>query len=187
MSEENLQQQPTIDSFRAELQEIRDSLHMHAHKGFDASSKLDDVAIARPRIGGGGLAYTIADEGIFTFGDGSDSDVEITSDTTLTADKYYDNLVVKDTFTLTPDGYRIFVKDTLIVAGTINGNGNNGGNGGNGGNGSSGTGGTAGTAGTAAAALGDGYLKGSLAGKIGGAGASGSTGTGNNGAAGTGA
>ena len=51
------------------------------------------------------------------FGDGSDGDVTISTPTTLTRDMYYDNLVVTDT--LTTNGYRIFVKDTISGAGTI--------------------------------------------------------------------
>lgn len=51
------------------------------------------------------------------FGDGSDGDVTISTPTTLTRDMYYNNLTVNDT--LTTDGYRIFVKDTLDGTGTI--------------------------------------------------------------------
>ena len=87
------------------------------------------------------------------FGDGSDGDVVIRSNTTLTTDKYYKNLSVLQGFTLTPAGYRIFVQNECLIAGTVAGNGVNGGNGGNGGNASSGTGGTGGTGGSAPAAL----------------------------------
>lgn len=54
---------------------------------------------------------------IGAFGDGSDGDVTISSPTTLTRDMYYDNLTVNDT--LTTDGYRVFVKNTLSGNGTI--------------------------------------------------------------------
>lgn len=50
-------------------------------------------------------------------GDGSDGDVTISSPTTLTRDMYYNNLVVNST--LTTDGYRIFVKDTISGNGTV--------------------------------------------------------------------
>ncbi len=53
------------------------------------------------------------------FGDGSDSDVTISSNTTLTRDMYYNNLTVNASRTLTTAGYRIFVKDTLNLIGTI--------------------------------------------------------------------
>lgn len=82
------------------------------------------------------------------FGDGSDGDVVISSNTTLTRDMYYDDLTIDATFTLSTGGFRIFVKGTLTNNGTI---ANNGGNGGNGGNASASTGGTAGSAGTVGA------------------------------------
>ena len=101
----------------------------------------------------------------FSFGDGSDGDVTISTPTTLTRDMYYNSLNLNDD--LNAAGFRIFVKGTLTVA-----SGkkiyNNGGNGGNGGNASSGTPGIAGTAGTAASA---GSLPAGLAGKAGAAGA----------------
>jgi len=58
------------------------------------------------------------------FGDGSDGDVTISSPTTLTSDKYYNNLTVNDI--LSTGGYRVFVKGTLSGTGTIQNNGNNG-------------------------------------------------------------
>lgn len=60
------------------------------------------------------------------FGDGSDGNVTISANTTLTADMYYDNLTVNSTYTLTTAGYRVFVKNTLDNNGTIRWNGNNG-------------------------------------------------------------
>lgn len=50
-------------------------------------------------------------------GDGVDGDVTISSPVTLTRDMFYNNLTVNST--LTTDGYRIFVKDTLSGSGTI--------------------------------------------------------------------
>lgn len=61
------------------------------------------------------------------FGDGSDGDVVINVNTTLTGDMNYNNLTIDVGVTLYPDGYVIYVKDTLTVNGTINRNGNNGG------------------------------------------------------------
>lgn len=77
-------------------------------------------------------------EALSAFGDGSDGDVTISSPTTLTGDKYYNNLTVNDV--LSTGGYRIFVKGTLTGTGTIQNNGANGTN-------ASGT--TAGTGGAA--------------------------------------
>ena len=82
------------------------------------------------------------------FGDASDGTVTISGNTTLTSDMYYNNLTINSGVTLSPDGYRIFVRGTLTVTGTISVEGGNGGNGGNGAAGSGTTGGAAGTAGT---------------------------------------
>ena len=49
------------------------------------------------------------------FGSGKDGDVVITSDTTLTRDMEYRNLTIKSGATLNPNGWRIFVLDTLII------------------------------------------------------------------------
>lgn len=61
-------------------------------------------------VPGGGLAI---------FGDGSDGDVTIAANTTLTRDMFYNNLTVNATFTLNTAGYRVFVKGTLTNNGTI--------------------------------------------------------------------
>jgi len=68
---------------------------------------------------GGGLAI---------FGDGSDGDVTIASNTTLTRDMFYNNLTVNSSYTLNTGGYRIFVKGTLTNNGTIENNGGDGSN-----------------------------------------------------------
>ena len=101
------------------------------------------------------------------FGDGDDGVVTISSNTTLTRDWFYDDLTIDDTFTLNTNGYRIFVKGTCSVTGTIENTGGAGGNGGIGGNGTTGSGGSAGSAGAAGAAASGGTLKASLAGTIG--------------------
>lgn len=49
------------------------------------------------------------------FGDGSDGDVTISSNTTSTRDMYYNNLTIASSSTLYPNGYRIFVRNTLTV------------------------------------------------------------------------
>lgn len=53
------------------------------------------------------------------FGDGSDGNVTIAANTTLTRDMYYENLTINVGTTLTTGGYRVFVSETLVVAGTI--------------------------------------------------------------------
>jgi len=95
------------------------------------------------------------------YGDGSDGDVTISTDTTLTENKQYNNLTVNAGITLNTAGYTVKVKNTLINNGTITdsssgGAGGAGGavgsggvndaNGGAGGNGNAGTG-TGGTGG----------------------------------------
>lgn len=59
------------------------------------------------------------------FGDGFDGDVTISGDTTLTSDMYYNNLTVNAATNLTTGGFRIFVKGTLTLNGTIRFNGVN--------------------------------------------------------------
>jgi len=63
------------------------------------------------------------DYGYSIFGDGSDGDVVISSNTTLTRTMYYNTLTIESGYWLCPDGYIIFVKDLLVVEGTIQSNG----------------------------------------------------------------
>jgi hypothetical protein len=49
------------------------------------------------------------------YGTGSDSDVTISANTTLTTDKFYNNLTINDNITLNCGGYRVFVKGTLTL------------------------------------------------------------------------
>lgn len=86
----------------------------------------------------------------FFFGTGADGDATISSPTTLTADKHYNNLTLNAA--LNAGGYKIFVKGTLTqgASGKIT---NNGGNGGAGTDGAIGAAGTAGSAGAAAPGL----------------------------------
>lgn len=79
------------------------------------------------------------------FGDGSDGSATISSGTTtLTSDKYYTNLTISAGAALVPAGFRVFVNNTLTVAGAIQAYGTAGGVGGNA---SVSTGGSAGSAG----------------------------------------
>lgn len=59
----------------------------------------------------------------YQFGDGSDGDVTISSNTTLSEDKYYNNLTVESGVSLDTNGYRVYVKQKLINNGTIHNNG----------------------------------------------------------------
>lgn len=52
------------------------------------------------------------------YGDGSDGDVTISTNTTLARDTYYNNLTINSGFTLNPGGFRIFVKNLLTRVGT---------------------------------------------------------------------
>jgi len=61
------------------------------------------------------------------FGDGSDGDVTISTDTTLTRDMYYNNLTINAGVTLHTNGYRIFVKNNFINYNIVERNGNDGG------------------------------------------------------------
>lgn len=75
-----------------------------------------------------------------TFGNGSDGDVTISADTTLTSDMYYNNLTINTGKILYTNGFRVFVKGILNCVGTgkFVCTGNNGGTGGNGVNADSG-------------------------------------------------
>lgn len=109
-------------------------------------------------IGGTVAQYVITNSGIFSYGDASDGTATISVNTSLSSDKYYDSLTINLGITLNPNGYRIFVKNTLTVNGSISGNGtigNNGQDGINIGNPTPVAGGSV--------SLADGYLKGSVA------------------------
>lgn len=73
------------------------------------------------------------------FGDGSDGDVTIGSNTTLTRDMYYNNLTVSATFTLTTGGFKIYVRGKAQIDGTIDASGATGGGTGGGSGGSTAT------------------------------------------------
>jgi len=98
------------------------------------------------------------------FGNGADGDVVISGNTTLTEDKYYDDLTIDSGFTLDTGGYRIYVKGILTVNGSIARNG------GVGTTGDQGTSGGSGGGGGGGGSLADGYTKGSATPGSGGAG-----------------
>jgi hypothetical protein len=92
----------------------------------------DDEIENQPESSVTDLIIDLADrmQGDGFFGDGSDGDVTLTEDTTLARDMFYDNLTVPEGITLYPNGFRIFVKDTLTNNGTIDVSGGIGGDGG---------------------------------------------------------
>lgn len=55
---------------------------------------------------------------IYYFGDGSDGNVTITTNTTLTRDMYYNDLTVDTWVTLNPAWYAVYVLGTLTLTGT---------------------------------------------------------------------
>ncbi len=125
---------------------------------------------------------SLSDLGLF--GDGSDGDVIISTNTTLTADKFYNDLTINTGVTLTTYGYAVYVLGTL----TINGTGkieNDGGDGGDGGNASSGIAGIGGIAGIAPGGATFTAGKSGAAGVAGVVGSIGTTTQGNNGVNGT--
>jgi hypothetical protein len=58
-------------------------------------------------------------DGDLIFGSGDSGDATIVSNTILTEDVYYSNLTVNSGVTLNPNGFRIFVKNTLTLNGDI--------------------------------------------------------------------
>lgn len=114
------------------------------------------------------------------YGDGSDGDLTTSGNVTLTSDTYYNNLTVSNGHTLFTAGYRLFVKGTCTVTGTISRAGNAGTAG------TSASGATGGTpAGSGGAALAAGNLSGTDAGLAGQVGPNGDSDGGANGTAGT--
>jgi hypothetical protein len=77
-----------------------------------------------------GFITTAQVNDISVFGTGSDGDVVIAGTVVLTKDMYYNNLTVSAGAELKPDGYEVFVKDTLVVeaTGIISSNGGVGNN-----------------------------------------------------------
>ena len=96
------------------------------------------------------------------YGDGSDGDVTISGNTSLSRDMFYNSLTVNSAVTLNANGYRVFVKGTCTVNGTISNDG------------------AAGSGSTGGAVAG----AGSLGGVSGGTGGNGGTTTGSNGGGG---
>ena len=63
--------------------------------------------------------------GLGIFGDGSDGDVTISADTTLTRDMYFNKLDVPAGVHLDTGGFRVFCKTKCTIDGTIRNNGGN--------------------------------------------------------------
>lgn len=93
--------------------------------------------------------------GLSVYGDGSDGDVTISVDTSLSTNKTYNNLTIAAGVSLNANGYGVWVNDTLTFGDASSRIHNNGGDGGNG---ADGNGNLGGAAGTTAAAAGSGTL-----------------------------
>lgn len=65
--------------------------------------------------------------GLAIFGDGSDGDVIISTNTNLARDMFYNSLTINPGITLSNNGFRVFVKETLTNNGTIKATGNSSG------------------------------------------------------------
>jgi hypothetical protein len=61
-------------------------------------------------------AYLVMPDAIF--GSGQDGDATISTNTTLTRDMNYNNLIVNDTYTLNTGGFRIFCRKSLTMGGS---------------------------------------------------------------------
>ena len=127
-----------------------------------------------PILGTGGMLSSSvipAVNNLGIYGDGSDGDATISSVTTLTSDKYYDDLTITTAGRIVTRGYRIFVKGTL----TMGGNAIITGTGGNAENGTNAAGVVAGDAGGSGASIPLGYFPATMTGSMGGKGAAGRT------------
>ena len=85
---------------------------------------VDVFAVDNSFAGGGGGGFS-ANYGQGLFADGLDGNATIIGTTTLTKEMHYNSLTIGATGVLKPAGFRIFVKDTLIIdaGGTINDDG----------------------------------------------------------------
>jgi hypothetical protein len=101
----------------------------------------EQIGRAGSQIPGAGISAMLDQT---NFGDGSDGDVVISGDTTLTGTKQYANLTVNAGVVLTTAGYPVYVQGVCTIEGAIACDGGAGGNGGDG-TSSPGTGGSAGT------------------------------------------
>lgn len=131
-----------LDIIRKQIKEITDMLGILNPRNLAGLSSSALIAITRANY----------------FGDGSDGDVVISSNVSLSSDMFYETLTIDSGYTLNTNGYRVFCKGDLKNNGSISTSGNNGASGGAGGNGTS----PAGAAGTGssggAAAHGQGSL-----------------------------
>jgi len=147
-----------IPTFRMTSQELSNYLSRQAIDGeeFNCYTTDTDDYFKYVRINGVWVMVS-GNESDNYFGDGNDGDVIIATDTSLSADMFYNNLTINNGITLNPNGYRIFVRGTTTFIGTgkIARNGNNGGGA---------------DIKTGGAALADGTIKGALAGGNGGSG-----------------
>lgn len=83
------------------------------------------------QTGGSGAALAISPAQMGQYypkGDGSDGNVTISSNTSLSRDMHYANLTINSGIILDQNGYAIYVNGTMTNEGKIARNGNNGGN-----------------------------------------------------------
>jgi hypothetical protein len=94
-----------------------------------------------------GLSIDLSDKltGDGFFGDGSDGDVVIATNTTQSRDMFYRNLTIPLGYIFYTNGFRLFVQQTLTLYGTIDCSGSKGGDGGNASSVAAGAAGAAGT------------------------------------------
>lgn len=93
-----------------------------AKTGLSFASFSYQTASTTPVTNGRMVDYVSA----YYFGDGSDGDVTISSPTTLTADMFYNNLTIATGTVVNAGGYKIYVKRTAYIRGTLHNNGGNG-------------------------------------------------------------
>lgn len=74
---------------------------------------MSDVVRVNPQA----VSQRTGNDGVY--GTGADGNVVISSNTALARDMYYENLTINNGFVLNPNGFRIFVKNTLTINGTL--------------------------------------------------------------------
>ena len=138
------------------------------------------------QVGGSSRLFTISNDGMGSFGDGSDGAYTLNASQgavsglfslsgavfTLLRDGYFTDLTIDSGYSLKTNGYRIFGNNELSISGTIFYNGNNGTSG------TAGSGSNKGLGGVGGTSLPSGYLKGAVAGSNGGDGSGATSGYG---------
>lgn len=104
------------------------------NSGVASISAIGAAVFKSIQVGGSNVQYTLNDDGIFSYGDGSDGTVTCDGSTsvvgmslsgstyTLTRDVYFKNITINDSITLITNGYRIFISVALVVGNGASGN-----------------------------------------------------------------